>query len=109
MNSTSTSADMPDHCCPLPEPAPATKHLTIDRDHLVPQLSGSAPPNALGARWQCLNFSGKGHVGYCTFLVSDLDRPFCHPYPVISLASTPMHHLMIMVSSVRCWPWRRSG
>jgi hypothetical protein len=33
----------------MAEPAPATKHLTIDRDHLVPQLSGSAPPNASGA------------------------------------------------------------
>jgi hypothetical protein len=48
MNSTSTSAAMPDSC-PLAEPVPATKHLTIDREHLVPQLSGSsAPPDAFG-------------------------------------------------------------
>jgi hypothetical protein len=31
------------------EPAPVTKHLTIDADHLVPQLSGSDPPNASSA------------------------------------------------------------
>src|ERR1700683_1770111 len=37
-----------------------------------------------------------------TFLVSDLDRPFCHPQRVTSPRSpksTPMHHLMSMGSS----------
>jgi hypothetical protein len=43
MNSTSTPAAVP------ASRRPATKHLTIDPDHSVPQLKGSAPPNALGA------------------------------------------------------------
>src|SRR5262249_33450245 len=75
----------------------------------VPQLIGSTPPNASGAMaipqdlWhrtkhpRCFN-----HIRlicpFSTFLVSDLDQPFCHPRGVI-FVSTPMHHLMIMVSS----------
>jgi hypothetical protein len=33
------------------------------------------------------------------FLVSDLDRPFCHPGCMVSFKSvTPVHHAMCMVS-----------
>jgi hypothetical protein len=35
----------------------------------------------------------------CTFLVSDLDRPFCHPLCMTDLSSAPMHHPMSMGSS----------
>jgi Aldo/keto reductase family len=36
---------------------------------------------------------------FSAFLVSDLDRPFCHPECMFSQSVTPMHHQMIMVSS----------
>jgi hypothetical protein len=45
-NSTSTPATAPD--CHPAEPAPATKHLTIEIDHKVPQLTGSGLLDAQG-------------------------------------------------------------
>ena len=48
-NSTSTSAAAPASSRPTAKPASATRHLTIDPDHPVPQLNGSARANALGA------------------------------------------------------------
>jgi hypothetical protein len=32
--------------CHQAQPASATKHLTIETDHKVPRLTGSAPPDA---------------------------------------------------------------
>jgi hypothetical protein len=37
---------------------------------------------------------------FCEFLVSDLDRPFCHPLYMACRSFTRIHPLMIMVSSV---------
>jgi hypothetical protein len=89
MNSTSTPAAAP------AGRRPATKHLTIDPDHSVPQLNGSTPPNALGALampqllWHRTAICDEN---LHTFLVSDLDRLFCHPGIMISGRITPMHH-----------------
>ena len=41
---------------------------------------------------------------FCLLLVSDLDRPFCHPVVMISPSVTPMHHPMSMGSSANCRP-----
>ena len=43
------------------------------------------------------------------FIVSDLDRPFCHPVVKVNLSVTRIHHLMIMVSSVSLSPGKGAG
>jgi hypothetical protein len=72
----------------------------------VPQLCGRDPPHAStslaqdsppASRYVPLN-------PFSTVLVSDLDRPFCHPVAMSSDCVTPMHHPMSMGSSANCRP-----
>ena len=70
----------------------------------VPQLRGKDPPHApiaLGVPQHPWHRTRTYDLcALSRFFLNDLDHPFCHPLVVISGCLTPMHHLMLMVSSV---------